>query len=318
MRIVFIGAESNRGWLEAGLPDNFELSIAAADDPDLGDVLAECDFYVGWGPLDADMVSAAENLRFVQVIGTGTDWIDLTALREAEIPVANTVGANAAAVGELVVALVLALNRHIPEAHARVKTGSWPQTDLVQRGTYELSGKTVGLIGFGAAGQATARVMRGFEVDVLFYDPVTPSPEVSSSLNATPVAIDDVLEKSDIVSLHVPLNSKTEGLINKEALAMMKQDALLINASRGPVVDEFALAEALENGRLRGAGIDVYSVEPVAPDNPLLQAPNVIFTPHFGGMTQESFRRHMEIARDNIRRILANKPPLHAVPYPED
>ena len=317
MKALFVGSDTHRSWLAAGLPPECDLVIVSPDDPELLQLMKDADVFLGWGPLTKGMVQAAERLKLVQVIGTGTDWIDLTALAEAGIPVSNTIGANARSVAELVVAFILARYRHLIEADASTRAGQWRQAEFVNRGTFELTGKTVGLVGFGAVGREVARVLTGFDARILYHDPRRASPNEERTLRAAFVALDDLLRESDIVSLHVALTEHTRGLIGARELSLMKRTALLINASRGPVVDEQALTEALVLGRIAGAGIDVYSTEPPPPDHPLLSAPAKVLTPHFGGMTQEAFARHMAIVRENIRRVFDGRELLNPVRSPD-
>lgn len=234
----------------------------------------------------ADLLAAAKRLRVVGRAGVGVDNIDVRAASMNGIVVMNTPGANSMATAELTLALMLAAGRNIPQAHASLKSGEWRRGDFV--GT-QLHGKTLGVIGFGRVGKLVAERAKAFGMDVLVYDPAIME-ETARELGVLLVELDDLLAESDYVTLHAALLPATTSLINAEAIARMKDGAILINAARGKLVDEHALADSLRSGKLTAAAVDVYSAEPPAADHPLIGLPNVVHTPHLGASTREAER----------------------------
>src|SRR5262249_32046522 len=224
------------------------------------------------------VIRAGTRLKVIGRAGVGVDNIDLAAANKAGVVVMNTPGGNTITVAELALAMMMALSRHIPQATASVKQGKWEKKRLQGR---ELFNKTLGVIGIGNIGSVLVDRCLGMKMKVLAYDPYI-SEEAARRMGTQLVALDDLLARSDYVSIHVPLTEQTRHLVGKEALAKMKRGAFLINCSRGGVVDEAALYQALSSGALGGAALDVFAVEPVKPDNPLLQLDNFICTPHLG------------------------------------
>lgn len=253
----------------------------------------------GIEPVTSRVLAAAENLRVISVHGTGTEHVDVEEAKRRGIVVTNTPGTNAVSVAEFTVGLILATARHICQAYCRVRKGGWEERSLGCFMGTELYGKCVGIIGTGMIGQAVMRRLAGFDVRFLLYDKI----KTQSLLNTYPaeyVELDRLLEESDIVTIHVPLTRETHHLIDAEALSKLKSTAILINTSRGGVVDEDALIEALSNGRLAGAGLDVLALEPPIPTNPLLHLDNVVVTPHIGGGTMEAVERTDVMCAKNI------------------
>jgi phosphoglycerate dehydrogenase-like enzyme len=189
-----------------------------------------------------------------------------------------------------------------------------PRTEDV----FELEGKTVGLVGFGNIGQQVAKRLRGFDARVIYYDVFRRSPEEEAQFNVQYVPLETLLETADVVSLHVPLNHDTQGMIDARALARMKPKAILINTCRGEVVQEEALIDALRQGRILAAGLDTQAKEPADPDNPLLTLPNVTLTPHSAGPTVDSFRKRFHNGYANIQRVASGQPPLWVIPEMRD
>jgi D-3-phosphoglycerate dehydrogenase len=243
----------------------------------------------------AELLAAAGRLKVVGRAGAGLDTIDVEAARARGIAVLNTPGQNAGAVAELVMGLMLALIRHICLANSALKAGRW-EKNRYSNGS-ELGGKTLGLIGFGAVGRKVAVLARGFGMEVLVYDPELTDEAVSAG-GARPSALPQLLAVSDFISLHLPLNKETRGLISREVIFnTLKPGAVLVNCARGGLVDEAALAEALAAGRLAGAGLDVIESEPPPADHPLLALDNVVVIPHLGASTAE--------AQVNVARAIA-------------
>ena len=261
---------------------------------------------VGPTPVTAALITHCQRVRLIQKYGVGLDKIDVDAARRAGIPVAIAAGANAAPVSELALALMLAVGRRMMFADRLTRAGRWPRA--VMRSTcYQLDGKTVGLLGFGAIARQTARRLAGFDVQVLYHSHRRADAATEQSLRASAVPLDELLARSDILSLHVPLTPLTHHLIDAAALRRMKPGAILINTARGAVVDEAALYEALVSGHLRGAGLDVFESEPPRPDHPLFQLDSVVVLPHAGGGVFDNVPRVMGHAFGNMRKVLAGQ-----------
>jgi len=289
-------------------PD-FEIRFAeTGSEQELRALVADADFVlVGPAPLGADLIGHCSRARLIQKYGVGIERIDVEAARRARIPVAIAAGSNAAPVSELVLALMLAVNRRLLFADRSVRAGAWPRPEM--RSTcLQLDGKTVGLLGFGAIARATARRLSGFDVRILYHSRARADAATERTLRVEAVALDELLARSDIVSVHVPLSPATRHLIDRAALAKMKPDAILLNTARGGVIDEAALVDALRSGRLRGAGLDVYTDEPPASDNPLFGLDNVVLMPHAGGGVFDNVRHVMGHAIGNMRKVLACEP----------
>ena len=249
-------------------------------------------------------------VRLVQTLSAGYDQLDVRGIAALGIPMANIGGANAPAVAEHTLGLMLALYRRLHlQWLSATRERRW-RGDLVGTDFREIRGKTVGIIGFGRIGRRVAQCLLGFECAILYHD-VIPAPlEVEMALRARRASLEDLLRAADIVTLHTPLTAQTRGLLGERALSLMKPTAVVINTSRGPVVDEKALYQALREGRIAGAGLDVLEVEPTPAENPLLSLPNVVVTPHMAGLTYEAVVEGARFAFDNVRRVLSGQPPL--------
>ena len=252
---------------------------------------------------------AAKKARLLQVLSAGYDRLDLKLLRELGIPVANNGGANSWAVADHAVLAMLTLYRRMLQADPAVRAGKW-QAPIDGMNTFEMANKVVGIMGFGNIGQKVAKRVQAFDAKVQYYDKYPLEPEREKTLNARRVTLEELFRTSDIISCHAPLTRETHHVVGKKYLAMMKPSALIINTSRGEVVDEAALYEALSQGRLAGAGLDVFEQEPVNPDNPLLKLDNVVVSPHTAGTTWDTWFRRADFAYKNVQRVLAGEPPL--------
>lgn len=242
-----------------------------------------------------ELIEAGKKLRLIGRAGVGVDNIDLEAATRRGLVVMNTPGGNTITVAELTVALMMAVSRHIPQATASLKLGKWEKKRFQGR---ELFNKTIGILGMGNIGSAVVERCRGMGMKCIAFDPFI-SPEAARGLGCERVELDQLLRTADYISVHVPFTEQTRNLIGREALAKMKKEAFLINCARGGIVDELALAEALAQGKLGGAALDVFAQEPVSPDHPLLKLDNFICTPHLGASTEE--------AQKNVAAALAEQ-----------
>lgn len=249
-------------------------------------------------PLNGEVIDACKNLKFIDVAFTGVDHVDLAAARKNNISISNAAGYSTEAVAELSLCLMLSLLRNVMQTDARCREGK-TKDGLVG---CELRGKTIGIIGAGAIGTRTAELCKAFGCRVLGYKRTISGNEPDFMEF---VSLDELLSNSDIVSLHCPLNEDSRHLINRETIAKMKQGAYIINAARGPVVDSEALAEALNNGYLAGAGIDVFENEPpIDTSHPLLNCKNTIVTPHIAFASAESMKLRAQIVFENLKKWL--------------
>lgn len=243
-------------------------------------------------------------VRFIQKYGTGVDTIDLKAAGKIGIPIANIPGANAPAVAEVALLHILNLGRRFSPCVEGCAKGIWPSTITGN----ELDGKTVGLAGYGRIAKNLVRMISGFSVKILAYDPFVNEAEPGQDVEFTDT-LEELFERSDIVSLHMPFSPATAGIVNKALLERMKPNAYLVNTCRGGVVNEADLAEALKNGKLSGAGLDVLVEEPPRKDHPLMNLDNVYITSHMGAASLESEYRSQVIMADNIKMFLDGRLP---------
>jgi glycerate dehydrogenase len=253
-------------------------------------------------------IRASGSLKYIGVLATGYNIVDYRAAREKGIPVTNIPSYGTDAVGQFAIALLLEICHHIGHHDKAVKEGRWERNADWCFWDYpliELAGKTMGIIGFGRIGKTTGRIARAMGMEVIANDD---SPDEAGGEIADYVSREELYERSDVISLHCPLFPATEGMINRESIARMKDGVIILNNSRGPLVVEQDLADALNSGKVYAAALDVVSVEPIRPDNPLLKAKNCIITPHISWAPKESRRRLMEIAVDNLRAFIGGKP----------
>jgi phosphoglycerate dehydrogenase-like enzyme len=265
--------------------------------------------------VDAHLLSFVPRLRFVQRIGAGYDNLDLGALHAAGIIAAYTPGANAVAVAEHTILLMLALLKRIAAAEAATRQGGWPNMELFQAGLGDLSNSTVGLVGFGNIGRAVAERLAPFGSHLLYTARHPVDPTTEQQYHVRYASLDDLLASSTIVSLHLPLTETTRGLIGEAKLAKMSPRAFLVNTSRGEVLDEAALHHAIANGKLGGAALDVLCNERPG-GNPFADLPQVIVTPHIAGGSRAAVERALQMATANVSRFLRHESPLDLIPTP--
>lgn len=256
-------------------------------------------------PITREILDACPSIRLICVLATGYNVVDCQACAQRGIPVTNVPAYGTAAVAQFTMALILELCHRVGLHNHSVHQGDWCRSETFcywLTPQMELAGKTLGIIGYGRIGQAAGALARAFGMEVLAYHP-------RRNLSGKPyVELDTLLERSDILSLHCPLFPETQHLINRETIAKMKDGAMLINTARGALVEESALAQALNAGKLRGAAVDVVSQEPMTPDNPLLPCKNCIITPHIAWAPVESRQRLLDCVVENIRSYLAGHP----------
>lgn len=284
------------------MPEEEVKKAISAADVVLGD-------YTFKQKITADIVSAARNLKFIQQPSVGYQHIDVDACTAKGIKVANTAGANTISVAEHTIAWGLCLLKNMFHAHTSTTSGGWEQMSIKSA---ELQGKVWGIMGFGRIGQAVAQRLKPFGLSrIIYHDTYRPEPSVEQQFEVEYAELNTLLKQSDIISLHAPLTDATRNIINEEALNSMKPGAYLINVARAELVDEKALAEAILKKKIAGAGIDVFSEEPVTLKNPLLAVASerLLFSPHVAGVTDEAAGRIINIATANIARMLKGEKP---------
>jgi phosphoglycerate dehydrogenase-like enzyme len=309
------------GMHESGLKilrDAGELRMASALDPaTLQREVVGADALIirTGGVIDAPLLYCGKDLRVVGRHGVGYDQIDVDAATARGIQVVYTPGANTQSVAEHVFALMIGLSKHFTAMAGELAGGNYhARTSLTGR---EIAGKTLGIIGFGRIGRRVGEIAHlGFGMTVLYNDIVPAPPEVERRARARRTDLREVLEASDYVTLHVPLDASTRSLINRETLALLRPGTILINTCRGPVVDEPAVAAALDSGRLWGYGADVYSVEPPPPGHPVIGRRDVLLTPHSAAQTHEALRNMATMIAEEVVGVLRGDPPRNPVNDP--
>lgn len=265
--------------------------------------------YTNKTPISREAIAACPELKFIGVLATGYNVVDTTAAKEAGIVVSNIPTYGTDAVAQYAMALLLEMCHHVGEHSDCVKAGEWTNNKdwcFWNHPLIELAGKTLGVIGFGRIGQRTAEIAMAFGMNVLAYDEY--QNKALESDRCKYASLDELLANSDAISLHCPLFPSTEGIINKDTIAKMKDGVMIVNTSRGPLIVEADLRDALNSGKVAGAAVDVVSTEPIKMDNPLLQAKNMIITPHIAWAPKESRQRLMNIAVDNLQAFVNGSP----------
>jgi phosphoglycerate dehydrogenase-like enzyme len=322
-RVLCLRPEDDFLRVGATAPESLQVAYHAATDAQVAALMSSSDALVipAVGPKLAPDLFLGTKLKLVQVTGAGVDRLDQAALTRLGIPVANVAGGSNSAVAEYVVTAASVLLRRFAWADAEIKAGHYAQYRgrMIADNLSGVEGLVVGLIGFGTIGRAVARAFQHMGAKVCFFDPAPVDAGFAASLDARSVPFDELISASDVVSLHVPLLSATQNLIGAAQLARMKPGAILIQASRGGIVDEAALASSLASGHLGGAAVDVYSTEPPTADNPLLNvsgeaASRLLLTPHIAGITRQSSALLFRSAWQNVERVLVQRqPPLNRV-----
>ncbi len=297
-------------------PAGMELVVAPLGSPAFEAALPAADFLVGFGnkAVNAAFYQRAPKLKLMQLLSAGYDTVDIEAARGAGVPVCNNGGANSTAVSEHAMLLMLAVCRRLVWQHENVAAGRWRGNDPSQVKLFELRDKVLGIVGLGAIGKKVARLANAFGMRVQYYDIRRVSEAEEDALSVRFKLLGEILRNSDIVSLHVPLTPQSKHMIDAAALRQMKPTAYIVNTCRGPVIDEVALTQALTDGTIAGAGLDVFDQEPPPADNPLFRLPNVIMTPHFAGPTWDNQQARFRNAFDNCQRVARGEKPLWVIP----
>ncbi len=259
--------------------------------------------------LTAEILEQLPRLKYISTLATGYNVIDTEYARKRGVAVSNIPAYSTDGVAQLVFAFILELTNHVALHNDSVKSGDWCKSEHFcywKTPITELANKTLGIVGFGKIGSAVAQIANAFGMKVIAYSPNTKTYSGFGSVRF--VSLDDVIETSDIISLHCPLTSDTEGLVNYDLLKRMKNTALLINTSRGPVINEADLKKALDEGEIAGAGVDVLSAEPAREDNPLLKCEKCLITPHIAWASFEARSRLMSIFKSNVEGFIKNEP----------
>ena len=297
---------TGRPWeiLQSVVPEGY--TIKTLDIPTYEQLIKEAedaDYFLVSGrlPIDKGVLDAAKKIKMIQRTGVGTEMLDKEEIKRRGIPVYVNAGVNARSVAEHTLTLMLACLKRIPFIDKQVRNGIWKKQET---GTscHELYGKTVGLVGLGAIGRQVGEYLNVFGAKILYTDIHQLSPEQEQELNATYIpSFEEMLSQVDILSLHCPLTNENKEMLNEQTITMMKPNAIIINTARGKLINETDLYHALKEGRISAAGLDVHYEEPIATDNHLLSAlDNVIFTPHIGGLSFETFQTMMKDAIENI------------------
>ena len=298
------------------LPAGMELVVADPTKPEFYDAAGDAEYYLG-SPrqgIGNEFFRAAPKLKLVQLTSAGYDRVDIEAARKAGVPVANNGGSNSVAVAEHAVMLMLAVLKRLVSLHNNIVAGKWRSPDFAATRLYEVEGKRLGIVGLGNIGKKVARRVRGFDMDVRYFDVLRLSEDQEDALGVRFALLPELLRTSDVVTFHVPLTDVTRKMMSTPQFAMMKRTAVLINTCRGPVVDEDALYQALTSGTIAAAGLDVMVEEPPAQNHPLFSLPNITLTPHSAGPTWDNYERAYRNGFDNIQRVEAGRPPLWVVP----
>jgi len=300
-------------------PPDFELIVAAPGSAGYAEALADTEYLLGnVSTMDDAFYRAAPKLRLVQLFSAGYNHVDLDAARRAGVLVSNNGGANSRAVAEQTIMLMLAVYRRLPWQHANTAGGRWRGNQPVPT-FYEMQGKTLGIVGLGTIGKRVARIANGgFDMQVQYSDIVRLAEHEEDALHVRYRLLPELLSTSDIVTLHVPLTRLTRNMISTRELGWMQPHAVLINCSRGPVIDFPALHEALSSGKIAGAGLDVFPAEPPSPSEPVLSLDNVVLTPHLAGASRETRVKQTRNAFDNVLRVSRGERPLWVVPELRD
>ena len=320
--VIVLRPEADFRRVDALPPKTFSVTYRAPDDPELPQLMKQARAMVipAVGPKLPAALFEGSTVRLVQVTGAGLDRLDEAALKKFGIAVANVPGGSNSAVAEYAITCASTLLRRFAWADAELKAGNYDafRRRMLADNLAGLDGLTVGVVGLGVIGLAVAQAFHRMGARIAYFDPAPRDTAAAATIGAQPLSLNELLRASDVVTLHVPLIPATRGLIGDEQLAAMKQGAILVNAARGGIVDEAALVKHLESGRLGGAAVDVYSVEPPSADNPLFHvkgdaARRLLLTPHIAGVTRQSAAFLFRASWANVERVLKGEAPHNRV-----
>ena len=313
-RVLVVGPKDTISMVDDLAPKGFEIIKALHNSPEQKAALPGAHYFVGCVQqyVNEQLYKDAPHLKLIQLLSAGYDRADLVAANKHKVPLCNNGGANSVAVSEHALLLMLSVSRRLITQHANVTAGRWhgnaPPT------VHEVRNKVLGIVGLGTIGKKVARLAMAFGMIVHYYDIKRLKEEEEDALGVRFRLLPEILRGSDILSLRVPLNASTHHLIGAQELAVMKKSAIIVNTSRGPVIDEKAMTKALSEGKLFGAGLDVFDEEPTPPDNPLLKLDNVVLTAHLAGPTWESNITRLRNGFDNVQRVARGEAPLWVIP----
>jgi phosphoglycerate dehydrogenase-like enzyme len=320
--VIVLRPEADFRRVDALPPATLTLTYRTPDDPELPALMRTARALVipAVGPKLPAALFEGSSVKLVQVTGAGVDRLDEAALKRLGIPVCNVPGGSNSSVAEYAVATASTLLRRLAWSDAEIKAGNYEayRRRMLADNLAGIDGLAVGVVGLGVIGMAVAQAFHAMGGTIIYFDPAPRDPQAAAAIGAKSMALEELLKTADVVTLHVPLTPATRGLIGAKQLASMKQGAVLINAARGGVVDEAALAQSLASGHLGGAAVDVYSTEPPAPDNPLLKlqgepARRLLLTPHIAGVSRQSFAYLFKSSWRNVERVLWGEAPANRV-----
>jgi phosphoglycerate dehydrogenase-like enzyme len=292
-------------------PDGYTVEVARTDAPadEKSAILSDADALILFpSRIEDDVLKSARQLKHIQLVSAGFEHMNLDLVKQLGLTISNNGGANSIDVAEQTIALIMGIYRRLVELDYDVRNDRWYAMETGQC-TYTIWNKTVGLIGLGNIGRRVARLLKPFDCELIYSDAFPAPAEVESELGISRVELPELLERSDIVSLHVPINHQTRHMISGSQLAAMKSNAIVINTCRGGVIDEAALTDALTNKQIAYAGLDVLEQEPPDPANPLLKLDNILLTPHAAGITHDTWDRRGSFVFGNIARALSGESP---------
>ncbi len=308
-KVAFFSPPGDRAdYMVEQAPEDMEIVLVdpALSDDEKASLCRDVDAIISMD-LSLNVLRGSPKVKLIQTLSAGYDRLDLPAILEMGIPVANNGGANAIAVSEHTIAMMISLSGNLWHQYdLTMKQRVWRQ-GMDRYRVVEITDKTVGIVGLGRVGKQVAKRLKGFDTRTIYCDVIDIPQDVQQDLNVTPVSFEELLRESDIITLHVPLTRRTRGMISGPELEIMKPTAFLVNCCRGPVVDEKALHRALSQGTIAAAGLDVLEEEPTPADNPLFDLDNVVITPHMAGPGEESTQRAATFAYYNIGRVLSGE-----------
>jgi lactate dehydrogenase-like 2-hydroxyacid dehydrogenase len=323
-KVVCLRSKHDFDRAKIKIPESFDIQFFPQyDEKEVAQASMDTDFILAPStnpPITAKIISSAKSLKLIQLCGSGYDTVDLEAADKAGVPVAHSPGQNSKTVAEYAFTLMSILNRGILESDIETKRGNYQEVreKIEKEGTYELEGMNLGILGIGPIGKEIAKIGFFFRANLFYYDVIRLSPEQEKEFKLTYLDFKELLKISDILTLHIPLNPNTKKLIGRKELALMKPTAILINTSRGGILDDEALIDALKSNRLKGAALDAFKPEPLPQDHPFLSLgpelhKRLILTSHLGGATRQASSRMYQEAINNILRMVRGESPKYVV-----